>query len=481
LADEVGSLEDACQALADRLSGTSSLAAVSAVSEGATIAMPAIPPHKTATSEQPWDGPAAKANLKNDGEEAYYRSAYAWQDADGDPGTKAAYKFIHHEVSNDGSVGAANLKGCSAGIAILNGGRGGTVIPKKDRKGVYNHLAKHIQDAGKEPPDFTGESFVGKQVSFSTDEGKTYAGLITQEANSSATVLAQFEDGMKTIGIDYDRLALIDQNEFAAIAAMSVQKGDSDMPKTKQNKAIVGKKEDEKAEDYMKDQDCEGADVAEDEEDVEEREEAQPEKPKKVRKMKKVTHIEETAEVEPDDEETEEEEEYQPDLHPAGSKSDEDEDDEDESDEDDEDEDEPQPAKKGAVKATVPQRKPVKQVKSADYGAAAIQIAMLCNIAGKPALAAKFIGKQYSVKQAQDYLVNDRAKASTSQKISGHVGVTTGKSMAALESQASELAKQRGISKAKAFVMALEANPDLYTQYKRDKKADFAAGMGTAS
>jgi signal peptide peptidase SppA len=115
--------------------------------------MPAIPPHKTATTDNAWDGPAAKANLKNDGSEAYYRSAFGWQDADGDPKTKAAYKFIHHEVSSDGDVGAANLTACSAGIAVLNGGRGGADIPDSDRRGVYNHLAKHIRDGGKEPPD----------------------------------------------------------------------------------------------------------------------------------------------------------------------------------------------------------------------------------------------------------------------------------------------------------------------------------------
>lgn len=114
--------------------------------------MPAIPPHKTATTDAAWDGPAAKANLKNDGDEAYYRKAFAWQDSKGDPKTKAAYKFIHHMVSSSGDVGAANTTGCSAGIGVLNGGRGGTTIPDGDRQGVYNHLAKHIRDAGKDAP-----------------------------------------------------------------------------------------------------------------------------------------------------------------------------------------------------------------------------------------------------------------------------------------------------------------------------------------
>jgi capsid assembly protease len=111
-----------------------------------------LAPHKTATTDGPWDGPGNKANLRNAGDEAYYRSAFAWQDDNADATNKGTYKFIHHEVSGDGAVGAANLNGCSQGIAVLNGGRTGTTIPDADRKGVWNHLAKHIRDGGKEPP-----------------------------------------------------------------------------------------------------------------------------------------------------------------------------------------------------------------------------------------------------------------------------------------------------------------------------------------
>lgn len=122
--------------------------------------MPAIRPHKTATSEKSWDGPANEARLRNDGTETYYRSAYAWIDPDGDPTTKAAYKFINHEVAQGGDVGAANVNGCSAGIAVLNGGRGGGPGAKwwKDRQGIYDHLAKHIRDHGREAPPLKNEA-----------------------------------------------------------------------------------------------------------------------------------------------------------------------------------------------------------------------------------------------------------------------------------------------------------------------------------
>jgi uncharacterized protein len=79
------------------------------------------------------------------------RRAYAWVDPDGDPDAKASYKFIHHEVRAGSEVGAANVKACTSGIGVLNGARGGANIPSGDRKGIYNHLARHLRDAGEEP------------------------------------------------------------------------------------------------------------------------------------------------------------------------------------------------------------------------------------------------------------------------------------------------------------------------------------------
>jgi hypothetical protein len=106
--------------------------------------------HSTETSERPWSGSRAEARL-GDASTRTLRKAFGWVDVDADPTTKSAYKFIHHEVVK-GSVGPANLRACSSGIAVLNGGRGGTDIPKGDRKGVYNHLARHLRDGGKDPP-----------------------------------------------------------------------------------------------------------------------------------------------------------------------------------------------------------------------------------------------------------------------------------------------------------------------------------------
>jgi len=111
----------------------------------------AIKKHKTATVDKPWDGPKNKTRAKTDHDPAYFFKIFAFQDKDGDPKKKTSYRFVHHEVSADGTPSAANVRGCINGIAVLNGARGGTTIPTADRKGVWDHLAAHLKDADMEP------------------------------------------------------------------------------------------------------------------------------------------------------------------------------------------------------------------------------------------------------------------------------------------------------------------------------------------
>jgi hypothetical protein len=114
----------------------------------------AIASHGTGTDDAAWDGPANETNLPTEeGTADDYVKAYAWVDPDGNEDTKAAYRFIHHFVSADGTVGDASTVACSAGIGVLNGGRGGSTIPDDDVQGVYNHLARHLTDSGAEPPE----------------------------------------------------------------------------------------------------------------------------------------------------------------------------------------------------------------------------------------------------------------------------------------------------------------------------------------
>lgn len=170
----------------------------------------AISSHSTATTDDEWDGPGAKARLSTDAGEATYRTAYAWVDPDGDPDTKAAYKFIHHMVDADGNVGAANTRACVSAIGVLNGGRTGTTIPDEDREGVYNHLAKHLRDADVEPPELKARAEIetSRSASPAAKAGRTLSaknetalrdalGNIAVGADAIKSVLAALDDDSK--------------------------------------------------------------------------------------------------------------------------------------------------------------------------------------------------------------------------------------------------------------------------------------------
>ena len=101
--------------------------------------------HHTDTVKTAWAGSAMKARIKN-GDAAALKMFSAWGDPKGDPEVKGTWKFGHHMVSTDGTVGAANMAACSATVAVLNGGRTPANIPAGDRQGVYNHVVAHLKD-----------------------------------------------------------------------------------------------------------------------------------------------------------------------------------------------------------------------------------------------------------------------------------------------------------------------------------------------
>lgn len=138
--------------------------------------MGAIRVHHTATSDSPWDAKEAVRRLRNDGNEQYYRQAFAWQDPGADPETKSAYKFSHHEVSENGQIGAANIRACRAAIAVLNGARGGADIPDSDRPGVYAHAAAHLRDAGFEPPELKASAGIVERRCLGTTRAEPVGG-----------------------------------------------------------------------------------------------------------------------------------------------------------------------------------------------------------------------------------------------------------------------------------------------------------------
>jgi 2'-5' RNA ligase len=119
--------------------------------------MGAVGTHDTATSDGPWDVGVNEKRIDGPLTVDKARAAYAWYDGaaiEGGEMPKSAAKFLHHEINADGTAGAANLAACSASIGALHGARGGTSIPEADRRGVYDHVAGHLRDAGQEPEPF---------------------------------------------------------------------------------------------------------------------------------------------------------------------------------------------------------------------------------------------------------------------------------------------------------------------------------------
>lgn len=97
-----------------------------------------------------WDAAANEKRIPDDAPASELHKMYAWC-PEGSDIKKSDCKFPFHDVSADGKVGAPNLDACSAGIAALNGARGGTTIPDSDREKVYAKLAAPLKAAGKTP------------------------------------------------------------------------------------------------------------------------------------------------------------------------------------------------------------------------------------------------------------------------------------------------------------------------------------------
>jgi HK97 family phage prohead protease len=106
-----------------------------------------IPYHDygNADESEPWD--AGKEVKEADVETL--KKICAWYD-ESNPDVKSSYKLPHHHASDLKAV----WKGVAAAMAALLGARGGVDILDSDKEGVYNHLAKHYKDFGKEPPEF---------------------------------------------------------------------------------------------------------------------------------------------------------------------------------------------------------------------------------------------------------------------------------------------------------------------------------------
>lgn len=120
-----------------------------------------IATHKTGVNmSRAWDKSIPFRNMKSPATPAYYNRIFAYQNPNTDGTRKTHYTFTHHYVDADGTPGEASYSALINSMAVLNGGRSGTVLRGEARRGVYNHIAAHYRDAGKEPPELKSDEFV---------------------------------------------------------------------------------------------------------------------------------------------------------------------------------------------------------------------------------------------------------------------------------------------------------------------------------
>lgn len=99
----------------------------------------------TLPESEGWDGPGeiSKADIDD------LKLICTWYDSDKSD-DKGSYKLPHHKVDSHKAV----WRGVAAAMGALLGARGGADIPEGDRKGIFNHLAKHYKEFDKTVPDF---------------------------------------------------------------------------------------------------------------------------------------------------------------------------------------------------------------------------------------------------------------------------------------------------------------------------------------
>jgi len=108
--------------------------------------------HPNGTPKEPkesdWDGPyeVTQATVED------LMVMCAWhEDKPEEDLVKVDFKLPHHRAEGDHAL---VWRGVVAAMAALMGARGGVDVPEEDRRGIYDHLAKHYADFEETPPEF---------------------------------------------------------------------------------------------------------------------------------------------------------------------------------------------------------------------------------------------------------------------------------------------------------------------------------------
>jgi ATP-dependent protease ClpP protease subunit len=108
----------------------------------------ACPTHHTATVDGTWEKGPNQKRLPSPMSVATAKKAYGYYDGvqvSNSEIVKDACKLLHHEVSADGTPGAAHLGGVRAALSRL--GQSGTDIPHSEHPAIEAHLHAHMDDA----------------------------------------------------------------------------------------------------------------------------------------------------------------------------------------------------------------------------------------------------------------------------------------------------------------------------------------------
>ncbi len=128
--------------------------------------------HSLAPESSAWDGPKERSAA----EVSDLKIMSTWYDSE-KPDVKGSYKLHHHKASGHNTV----WRGVATAMVALLGGRGGVSIPSGDKKGVYNHLAKHYKEFDKPVPEFKEYDVEGLKAvedSYDMESVKTSGGEV---------------------------------------------------------------------------------------------------------------------------------------------------------------------------------------------------------------------------------------------------------------------------------------------------------------
>jgi hypothetical protein len=126
-----------------------------------------VPVHSTSVDlSSAWDRTAQFKKMRSPATPSYYNDIFAFQLPNTKGTRKTHYSFIHHFVGSDGAAGEASGRALANSVAVLNGGRQGTVLRGAARQGVYRHIAAHYKDADREAPELKSDEDVDAIMMF---------------------------------------------------------------------------------------------------------------------------------------------------------------------------------------------------------------------------------------------------------------------------------------------------------------------------